>query len=97
MPLGVDFGRSKLGQLISGFLLVFVKELGAKFVVFSSIGSGVSCSSFPASSVVLWVAQSIRGADIFQYLISLSHHLDSVMLAIEASPGAFIHIIVLLH
>ena len=34
VPLGVDFGRSKLGQTIYGFLWVLVKGLGAEFVAF---------------------------------------------------------------
>lgn len=35
MPLGVDFGRFKLGKTISRFLLVLVKEIGVEFVTFS--------------------------------------------------------------
>lgn len=35
MPLAVDFGSSKLGQTISGFLWVLVRELGIKFAEFS--------------------------------------------------------------
>lgn len=35
MPLGIDFGNSKSGQIIYGFLWVLVKELGVKFAAFS--------------------------------------------------------------